>query len=189
GAAAEGKREAFAAPAGGAGDARTARHRLRRYQRQRAHPLRQCHARHAAERPDRHHRPASGRDDPRHRLPPAQRPPVRPGLHPPTPPRAPPTQAARATPPPVPGGTFGFDFDPVAARIRVVSDADQTLALNPDPGAAVGPATNLAFAAGDPNAAANPTVVGSAYDRNFTSPAAATAATTLFAIPSTLHVL
>ena len=33
------------------------------------------------------------------------------------------------------GTSFGFDFNPVVDRIRVVSDADQNLRLNPDTGA------------------------------------------------------
>src|SRR5262245_38551892 len=36
---------------------------------------------------------------------------------------------------PLRGMAFGFDFDPVADRIRVVSDAGQNLRLNPDTGA------------------------------------------------------
>jgi Domain of unknown function (DUF4394) len=62
------------------------------------------------------------------------------------------------------GGTsFGFDFNPVPDRIRVVSNAGENLRLNPDNGAIAGIDTNLAYAAGDPNAGLMPSVVGVAY--------------------------
>ena len=65
------------------------------------------------------------------------------------------------------GGTaFGFDFNPTVDRIRVVSDADQNLRLNPFTGLAVTDIT-LAYAAGDVNAGQNPNVQGSAYTNNF----------------------
>ena len=38
---------------------------------------------------------------------------------------------------PLSGAAFGFGFDPVADRIRVVSDSEQNLRINPDTGAAV----------------------------------------------------
>jgi hypothetical protein len=83
------------------------------------------------------------------------------------------------------GTSFGFDFNPVVDRIRVVSDADQNVRLNPDTGAAVATDTNLAYAVGDPNAGANPNVVGSAYSNNLFS----ATSTTLFGIDSNLDVL
>jgi hypothetical protein len=62
------------------------------------------------------------------------------------------------------GGTsFGFDFNPVPDRIRVVSNAGQNLRLNPNDGAIAGMDTDLAYAAGDPNAGRLPSVVGVAY--------------------------
>ncbi|MGH9839123.1 MAG: DUF4394 domain-containing protein [Blastocatellia bacterium] len=83
------------------------------------------------------------------------------------------------------GATFGFDFNPVPDRIRVVSDADQNLRLNPDTGAVAGADTNLAFATGDPNASANPNVTGAAYTNNFLG----AAATSLYVIDSSLDIL
>ncbi|MCI0665413.1 MAG: DUF4394 domain-containing protein, partial [Acidobacteria bacterium] len=83
------------------------------------------------------------------------------------------------------GAAFGFDFNPVPDRIRVVSDTEQNLRLNPDTGAAVMADTPLTFATGDPNAAANPSVVAAAYTNN-TSGASTT---TLFGIDSTLGIL
>ena len=65
------------------------------------------------------------------------------------------------------GTRFGFDFNPTVDRIRVTSDADQNIRLNPDTGAVAATDTNLQFAAGDPHAGANPNVVGSAYSNNF----------------------
>ena len=54
------------------------------------------------------------------------------------------------------GTNFGFDFNPVVDRVRVVSDADQNLRLNPNNGALAATDTALAYAVGDANAGANP---------------------------------
>ncbi len=84
------------------------------------------------------------------------------------------------------GANFGFDFNPVPDRIRVTSDMQQNIRLNPNTGAGVMPAdTNLAFAMGDPNQAATPRVVASAYTNNF----AGTASTSLYGIDSQLNAL
>jgi hypothetical protein len=85
---------------------------------------------------------------------------------------------------PLNGTAFGTDFNPVPDRLRVVSDADQNLRINVDTGAAIvdGP---LAYAVGDPNVAANPNVVGSAYTNNF----AGATTTTLYGIDSNLDIL
>jgi Domain of unknown function (DUF4394) len=64
------------------------------------------------------------------------------------------------------GFSFGFDFNPVIDRIRVVSEADQNLVLNPITGAVQLVATNLAYGAADPNFGVNPNVVDSAYTNN-----------------------
>jgi hypothetical protein len=65
------------------------------------------------------------------------------------------------------GTSFGFDFAPILGEhdVRVVSDADQNLFLNPD-GTLRATGTNLAYASFDPNAGANPNVVGLARDNN-----------------------
>jgi hypothetical protein len=86
---------------------------------------------------------------------------------------------------PYAGTEFGFDFNPVVDRIRVVSDAGINLRLHPDTGALVATDTNLAYAPGDPNVGATPNVVGAAYlnpDRNPRTP------TTLLVIDSVLDV-
>ncbi len=96
------------------------------------------------------------------------------------------TQVGTSTFTPALSGTdFGFDFNPVPDRLRVVSDADQNLRLNPATGAVAATDTPLAYATGDANAAANPNVVAVAYTNNFTG----TPATTLFGIDSTLNIL
>jgi hypothetical protein len=83
------------------------------------------------------------------------------------------------------GTNIGFDFNPVPDLIRVVSDADQDLRLNPNDGTVAGTDGNLAFAAGDPNNGQNPSVVGSAYTNSFPS----ATATTLYGIDSNLNAL
>lgn len=75
------------------------------------------------------------------------------------------------------GTSFGFDFNPTVDRIRVVSDANQNLRLNPDSGALAGTDTTL-----NPG---NPNVIGSAYTNNF----AGATTTTLFAIDSAVDSL
>jgi trimeric autotransporter adhesin len=83
------------------------------------------------------------------------------------------------------GASFGFDFNPTVDRIRLVSDADQDLRLNPNDGSVAGMDGTLAFAAGDPNAGQNPSVVGSAYTNSFQG----STTTTLFGIDSNLNTL
>ncbi len=69
------------------------------------------------------------------------------------------------------GTRFGFDFNPTVDRIRVVSDANQNLRINPNNGAVI---VDANLNPGDPN------VVASAYTNNFVG----AAATTLFGIDS-----
>jgi len=75
------------------------------------------------------------------------------------------------------GTSFGVDFNPTVDRLRVVSDADQNLRLNPNTGAlaAVDPALNPG----------NPNVVGGAYTNNF----AGATTTTLYDIDSVTDTL
>jgi hypothetical protein len=79
------------------------------------------------------------------------------------------------------GGFFGFDFSPVVDRIRVVSDADLNMRVNPDTGAVVdGDAITPGV---QPDPALNPSgdVCAAAYTNNF----AGALVTTLFAIDAT----
>jgi hypothetical protein len=75
------------------------------------------------------------------------------------------------------GVFFGVDFNPVVDRLRVVSNADQNLRLNPNDGTLT--ATDTALNPGNPN------VVGSAYSNNV----AGAASTTLYGIDSAADTL
>ncbi|MGI0024496.1 MAG: DUF4394 domain-containing protein, partial [Nitrososphaera sp.] len=83
------------------------------------------------------------------------------------------------------GTAFGFDFNPVPDRIRVVSDFEQNLRLNPNDGALAGTDTDLEYALGDPNEGQDPNIVGAAYTNNF----AGSMTTTLYDIDSNLDIL
>jgi Domain of unknown function (DUF4394) len=83
------------------------------------------------------------------------------------------------------GTFFGMDVNPVVDRIRVVSDADQNLRLNPNDGTLTATDATLAYAAGDPNFGANPNEVALAYSNNV----AGALSTTLYGIDSGLDVL
>lgn len=80
----------------------------------------------------------------------------------------------------------GFDFNPVADKIRIHTDVDQDLRLDPLTGKVVGVDGVLAFAPTDPNAGQSPNLVGTAYTNSVT-PAPTT--TMLYAIDSTRNLL
>lgn len=76
---------------------------------------------------------------------------------------------------PLRGTVFGFDFNPAADRIRVVSNAGQNLRLHPDTGAVVDgdaaqagvqPDPALRYAWSDVNADRQPDIVAAAYTYN-----------------------
>lgn len=83
------------------------------------------------------------------------------------------------------GTEFGFDFNPVPDRIRLISDAEQNLRLNPITGAVAAVDTALAFDAADPNFGVNPEAVAAAY----TSAFAGAKKTTLFDLDSSRDAL
>lgn len=83
------------------------------------------------------------------------------------------------------GTAFGWDFNPTVDRIRVTSSAGQNMRINPNNSAIAGIDTALAYAMGDPNAAATPRIVGSAYTNNFVG----ATTTTLYDIDSNLDIL
>jgi hypothetical protein len=83
------------------------------------------------------------------------------------------------------GTRFGFDFNPVPDRVRVTSDADQNLRVNPNDGSLTATDGTLAYASGDANSGANPNVVASGYTNSF----AGAMATTLYNIDSNLDIL
>jgi Domain of unknown function (DUF4394) len=89
------------------------------------------------------------------------------------------------TPKMLDGTRFGFDFNPVVDRIRVTSDNEQNLRLNPINGSLTATDTPLNYVAGDAHAGANPNIVGSAYTNNF----AGAVTTILYDIDSTLDTL
>ncbi len=64
------------------------------------------------------------------------------------------------------GTKFGFDFNPTVDRIRVTSDLDQNLRLNPNNGALAFNDGTLAYAAADSNTGVNPDVQAVAYTIN-----------------------
>lgn len=72
------------------------------------------------------------------------------------------------------GSKFGFDFNPTVDRIRVTSDLDQNLRLNPNDGTLAARDSTLAYAAGDPNATVNPDVEAVAYTNSFSGATATT---------------
>lgn len=82
------------------------------------------------------------------------------------------------------GSSFGFDFNPVIDRIRVVSDTNTNYVFNPDTGTA-SQVTSLFYNTGDVNFGANPNVVGSAYTNSF----AGAATTQLYGIDTGLDIL
>ena len=88
---------------------------------------------------------------------------------------------------PLTGTSFGVDFNPTVDRLRVTSDADQNLRINPASPGGAGTIVDLtlAYAAGDPNAGVNPNVAGSAYTNNFNG----ATTTTLYGIDIALNTL
>ncbi len=63
------------------------------------------------------------------------------------------------------GTITGVDFNPAVDRLRIVTEADQNLRVNPTNGLTFTD-TDLAFNTGDPNQGGNPFVVASAYSGN-----------------------
>jgi hypothetical protein len=94
------------------------------------------------------------------------------------------TQVGPSFATPLNGSSFGFDFNPTVDRIRVVSDVDQNLRLNPDTGAVIVDSP-LAYKAGDPNFGKNANVVHAAY----TNSVKGATTTTLYVLDTGLDVL
>lgn len=89
----------------------------------------------------------------------------------------------------------GFDFNPAADRVRVVTESNQNLRLNPNDGTLVDGDTNagglqfdglLQYDATDVNAGQNAAIVGAAYTANDNDPATPT---TLYNIDSERDVM
>lgn len=90
--------------------------------------------------------------------------------------------------------SYGFDFNPVADRIRVTNTAQQNLRFDPATGAvvdfdtatpAIDPDTGLQYVVGDPNAGTKTRIAGSAYSSNV----AGATSTTLYDIDTNRDVL
>ena len=64
------------------------------------------------------------------------------------------------------GAAFGFDFNPAADRIRLVSNTGQNLRLHPDTGALVAVDAPLTFDLGDSQAGQKPQLLAAAYTYN-----------------------
>lgn len=77
-----------------------------------------------------------------------------------------------------------MDFNPMANRLRVLSAGDQNYRITPGTGLLTSDGV-FTFAAGDPNAAANPTLSGAAYTNSFVG----AGTTTLYTIDSGLDIL
>jgi hypothetical protein len=73
------------------------------------------------------------------------------------------------------GTKFDIDFDPVADVVRLVSDADQNLRINPDTGLLAVTDVLLAYDPADPESGSNPGVVGLAYTHSFDGATVSTA--------------
>lgn len=82
------------------------------------------------------------------------------------------------------GSTFGVDFNPVPDRIRVVSNANQNLRINPSNGVALTDG-NLAYAATDANTDQPANIAAVAYTNNV----AGATSTTLYGIDTALDIL
>jgi hypothetical protein len=83
------------------------------------------------------------------------------------------------------GDRFGFDFNPVIDRIRIVSNTNQNLVANPENGEIQAVATPVFYADGDVNEGADPDVTAQAYSNNFDG----AEETTQFAVDNTTRSL
>ncbi len=82
-------------------------------------------------------------------------------------------------------GTIGFDFNPVADRIRVTGSNGGNFRLNPDTGVVAATDSPLTFATGDVNQSATAGVGAVAYTNSFSG----TTTTTLYNIDQNLGIL
>ncbi len=94
------------------------------------------------------------------------------------------TQVGGPFTPAMNGLSFGWDFNPVIDRIRLVSDANQNLVIDPNTGGAT-LATDLFFGAGDANEGTDPNVVAVSYTNSF----AGAGTTQLYGIDTGLDIL
>jgi len=81
-------------------------------------------------------------------------------------------------------GKVGFDFNPTVDRIRVTGSNNANLRLVPTTGAIAATDLSLAYAAGDPNSASDPSVGTVAYTNSYI----AATSTTLYEYDDSLNV-
>ena len=86
------------------------------------------------------------------------------------------------------GSRFGFDFNPVPDRLRIVSNTDQNLRVNVDNGVTLVD-TALNYQAGDLFFGQNPNVIASAYTNSFRPSPRTSPGTQLFGIDSVRNTL
>jgi hypothetical protein len=86
------------------------------------------------------------------------------------------------------GSRFGFDFNPVADRLRIVSNADQNLRVDVATGATTVD-TPLSYQPGDLFFGQNPNVIASAYTNNFGPSPRTSPGTQLYGIDSVRNTL
>ena len=86
------------------------------------------------------------------------------------------------------GSRFGFDFNPVPDRLRIVSNTDQNLRTNVDTGVTLKD-TNLNYQAGDLFFGQNPNVIASAYTNSFLPSPRTSPGTQLYGIDSVRNTL
>lgn len=83
------------------------------------------------------------------------------------------------------GQTFGFDWNPVPDRLRVVTDLDDNLRVDPNTGLLSGADTDVQYATGDANEGENPAIVAAAYSNNTDT----ATVTSLYVIDQDLNIL
>lgn len=85
---------------------------------------------------------------------------------------------------------YGFDFNPVPDRIRLVTNDNTNFRLNPDTGTVSNNDTSLFYIGGDPNSGTAPQIAGAAYTNSFgPSPRTPPPGTELFYIDFNLGIL
>lgn len=89
--------------------------------------------------------------------------------------------------PAIMGADIGWDFNPVADRLRLHTNEDQDLRLHPETGALGAIDSTLKYAAGDVNFGLNPTITATAYTNSDAD--TNTKTTELFAIDANLDIL
>ena len=83
------------------------------------------------------------------------------------------------------GVAAGVDFNPSVDRLRVITNTNQNLRINPDTGGLAATDALIAYAPGDPGAGLAPRIAGAAYSNN----SAGATPTTLYVIDTNRGVL